>query len=71
MLRSLLPWEKVAEGRMRGGLARLTFCGAAMGVFPSSVRFADSFSPKGEAFQRLRVSLRSELTHLPFGGTGS
>ena len=61
MLRSLLPWEKVAEGRMRGGLARLPLCGAA----------TDSFSPKGEAFQRLRVSLRSGLTHLPFGGTGS
>ena len=71
MLKSLLPWEKVAEGRMRGGLARPPFAGRQWEVLPSSVRFADSFSPRGEAFQRLRVSLRSGLTHLPFGGTGS
>ena len=50
MLKSLLPWEKVAEGRMRGGLARPPFAGRQWEVLPSSVRFADSFSPKGEAF---------------------
>ncbi len=69
MLRSLLPWEKVAEGRMRAAeLPGHPFAGRQWKVLPSSVRFADSFSPKGEAFQRLRVSLRSGLTHFPFSG---
>ena len=109
MLRSLLPWEKVVEGRMRGRFARPTLCGAAMGSSPlisplcgqllpwekvAEGRMRGGFaliapkrviaeslplisqraepltaSPSGEAYPR--VSLRSSLTHLPFGGTGS
>ena len=58
MLRSLLPWEKVAEGRMREACPA-TLRGAAMESSPLISPLCGQLLPKGEAFQRLRVSLRS------------
>ncbi len=71
MLKSLLPWEKVAEGRMRGGFAMIAHKRVIEGSLPLISQRAEPLtaSPSGEAYPR--VSLRSGLTHLPFGGTGS
>ena len=71
MLKSLLPWEKVAEGRMRGGFALIAPKRVIAESLPLISQRAEPLtaSPSGEAYPR--VSLRSSLTHLPFGGTGS